>query len=126
MQEAQGAPSPQVRQLLAVIYAFEVVQDGERSLVTQDRLPASELFLLQQQLEAAPKRTLVAFGPGLLVYSNFQHARFAAQTIATVADVVTLREVVAGEESGADGVWTAANGGRYSAVPGGVRETIKD
>lgn len=126
MQAVQGAPSPQVRQLLAVVYAFEVVRDGERRLVTQDQLPASKVFLLQQQLEAAPKRTLVAFGPGLLVYSNFQHARFAAQTLATVAAAVALREVVAGEEPGADDVWTAANGGRYSAVSGGARETVKD
>lgn len=125
MPEGNATPPAPVRQLLAVIYGFEDFRDGERRLMLQQELPASAFTMLEQQLEAVPKRSLVDYGPGLLVYSNFQHARFAAQTVAKVAAYVALREVVAGAEPGAD-VWPAANGGRYSSVPGGLAETIKE
>lgn len=124
MPEGNATPPAPVRQLLAVIYGFEVFRDGERRLALQQELPASARAMLEQQLEAVPKRSLVDYGPGLLIYSNFQHARFAAQTVGTVAAYVALREVVAGAEAGAD-VWPAANGARYSSVAGGLSETIK-
>lgn len=125
MQKQNAAPPPPTQQLLAVVYAFAVFRDGERRLASQEQMPASTIFMLQQQLEAVPKRSLVDYGPGLLVYSNYQHARYAAQTVSTIADWVALREVVAGAEPGAEATWTAANGGRYSSVADGLRETIK-
>ena len=119
------------RRLLAVIYAFEVFRDGERRLVSEEQLPASTYEYLLQQLEAVPKRTLVDAGPGLLVYDNYQDARYAATTVAKVASRVALREVAAEAatgpvESQSDGEsWVAASGRRYAAVPDGVAETIK-
>ncbi|MDP9373110.1 MAG: hypothetical protein M3Q65_11800 [Chloroflexota bacterium] len=113
------------RQLLAVIYAFEISEGAGRRLVTEEEVPASTLFMVQPQLEAVPKRSLVDSGPGILVYNNFQDARYAAQTIAKVAMRVAMREVVAGAEPGADGVWATASGARYSGVPGGVAEVVK-
>src|SRR6266498_4146600 len=103
------------RQLLAVVYAFEVFQDGERRLVSEEQLPASTYEYLLQQLEAVPKRTLVDAGPGLLVYDNYQDARYAATTLAKLAARVDLREVVPEEAAGAAGgqgdgeSWVAAS-----------------
>ncbi len=113
------------RQLLAVIYAFEIFDGGERRLVTEEEVPASTRFMLEPQLAAVPKRSLVDYGPGILIYNNFQDARYAAQTVAKVALRVALREVAAGVEPGADGAWTAQSGARYSGVPGGLADVIK-
>lgn len=113
------------RQLLAVIYAFAVVRDGERHLVSQEDVPASTLLMLLPQLEATPKRALIAEGPGLLVYDNYRSARAAAQLLTTIAGHVALREV-APDDGGAEAeVWTAADGARYRAVPGGLVEIVK-
>jgi hypothetical protein len=121
MMQAQSADS----ELLAVVYAFEVYQNGERRLVAQGDAPASTAGYLQSQLGGVPKRTLVDSGPGLLVYNNYQSARQAAQTIVRLAARVELREVVA---AGADAVadYTAATGHRYAAKPGGLAEIVKD
>jgi hypothetical protein len=111
-------------ELLAVIYAFAVYQNGERRLVAQDGVPASTAGYLQSQLGGVPKRTLVDSGPGLLVYNNYQSARQAAQTIVRLAARVELREVVAaGTDSVAD--YTATTGRRYTAKPGGLAEIVK-
>ncbi|HEX5506703.1 MAG TPA: hypothetical protein VFW96_29065 [Thermomicrobiales bacterium] len=111
------------RRLLAVVYAFEGFQGGERRLVSQEEIPASKLFMVEQQLEAVPKRTLVAYGSGLLIYDDYQDARYAATTVARVAAYVAIREVAAGE--GAEG-WATADGARYAAVPGGLSEVVKE
>ncbi len=111
-------------ELLAVIYAFEVYQDGERRLVTQDGAPASTAGYLQSQLGGVPKRTLVDSGPGLLVYDNYQPARQAAQTIVRLAARIELREVVAASSDDPGG-WTAVTGRRYTAKPGGLAEIVK-
>ena len=124
---AAGAP----RQLLAVVYRFESYEGGERRLVTEEGVPASTLYYLLPQLESVPKRTLVDSGPGLLVYSTYQDARYAASVVTTLATHVGLREVAPlddamGRADGADGeVWTAASGARYVAVPGGMSEIVK-
>ena len=124
---AAGAP----RQLLAVVYRFESYEGGERRLVTEEGVPASTLYYLLPQLESVPKRTLVDSGPGLLVYSTYQDARYAASVVTTLATHVRLREVALlgdamGSAAGADGeVWTAASGARYAPVPGGMSEIVK-
>ena len=123
---AAGAP----RQLLAVVYRFESYEGGERRLVTEEGVPASTLYYLLPQLEAVPKRTLVDSGPGLLVYSTYQDARYAASTLTTLATHVALHEVAPmgaeGLAGGADGeVLTAASGVRYAPIPGGMREIVK-
>lgn len=122
---ARPQPRPGLRQLVAVIYAFETYRDGERQLMLQEELPASALGMVQPQLESAPKRALVDYGPGILVYSDYRAARAAAQGLTTVAAYVALREVVAGFEAGSADVWTVASGARYSAVVGGLSETVK-
>ena len=127
MAEAGGTP----RQLLAVVYAFAMYEGGERRLVTEDQLPASTLYYLLPQLEAVPKRTLVDSGPGLLVYSTYQDARYAASAVTTLATHVALHEVVsvvertAGAGEAGDELWAAAGGARYAAVPGGLSEIVK-
>ena len=124
---AAGAP----RQLLAVVYRFETYEGGERRLVTEEGVPASTLYYLLPQLEAVPKRTLVDSGPGLLVYSTYQDARYAASVVTTLATQVALHEVAPlgdamGSATGAAGdVWTAASGARYAPVPGGMSEIVK-
>jgi hypothetical protein len=121
MMQTQAAGS----ELLAVIYAFEVYQDGERRLVAQDGAPASTAGYLQAQLGGVPKRTLVDSGPGLLVYNNYQSARQAAQTIVRLVARVELREVVAGASADGAGDWTSVTGRRYTAKPGGLTEIVK-
>ena len=127
MREPAGAP----RQLLAVIYRFESYEGGQRQLVTEEGVPASTLYYLLPQLEAVPKRTLVDSGPGLLVYANYQDARYAASVVTSLATHVALREVApvdgatAGAGDGGGEVWTAAAGARYAAVPGGLSEIVK-
>ena len=123
-----GVTSPRVaerRQLLAVIYLFDGFAGGEQRPVAQEQLPASAQGMIEMQLQAVPKRTLVDYGPGLLVYDSYQDALFAARTIAKVAAHVALREVAAGETGGGE-VWTSASGGRYAGVPGGLAELVKD
>ena len=124
-QETSRQPAPGPHRLLAVLYTFEVYRDGEHRLVPQEQLPASRLERIQPQLESVPKRSLVDYGPGILVYNNYQDARQAAQSVSKVADHVALREVVAGAEAGAEAVWTAANGARYSSVDEGISGTVK-
>jgi len=119
--------SPRVaerRQLLAVVYAFDGFAGGEQRLVAQEQMPASAQGMIEIQLQAVPKRTLVDYGPGLLVYDSYQDALFAAQTIAKVAAHVVLREVAAGE-AGSGEAWTSVSGGRYGSVSGGLTELVK-
>ena len=112
-----------VRRLLAVVYAFERFEGGERRLVSQEEIPASQLFMFEQQLEAVPKRTLVAYGSGLLIYDDDQDARYAATTVARLASYVAIREVATG--TGAEG-WTTEDGARYVPVPDGLSEVVKE
>ena len=114
------------RQLLAVVYAFEGFQGGERRLVSQEEIPASKLFMVEQQLEAVPKRTLVAYGSGLLIYDDYQDARYAATAVARVAAYVAIREVAAGADDAVAEGWATADGVRYVAVPGGLSEVVKE
>jgi hypothetical protein len=122
---AEQVPLAGARQLLAVIYSFEVRVEGERRMVTEDGVSASTLAMLEPQLSAGAKRTRVAQGPGLVVFDNYQDARQAAQTIATIATHVEVCEVAAAP-SGTNEGWLAAGGTRYRAVPGGVAQLVKD
>ncbi len=116
------APLAGARQLLAVIYSFEVRVGGERRMVTEEGVSASTLAMLAPQLNAGAKRTRVAQGPGLVVFDNYQDARQAAQTIATIATHVEVCEVAPATGEG----WLTTDGTRYRAVPGGVTQIVKD
>ncbi len=118
------APPAATRQLLAVIYAFEVWEGGERRLVTEEGISASTLSMLQPQLHAVAKRTRVDQGPGLLVFADYKDARMAAQTVATIATHVVLREVAPADGAGGEG-WVGQGGARYVAVPGGVSQVVR-
>jgi len=122
---AEQSPPVGTRQLLAVIYSFEVRVGGERRTVTEEGVSASTLAMLQPQLSAGAKRTRVAQGPGLVVFDNYQDARQAAQTIATIATHVEVCEVVPATGGTNEG-WLAASGTRYRAVRGGVTQVVKD
>src|SRR5215217_6695091 len=108
-----------VRQLLAVVYAFAVWEDGERRLVTEEGVQASTQAMLLPQLDAVAKRSRVDQGPGLLVFDNYKDARQAAQTLATIATHVSMYEVAPATEVGEDG-WTGRAGAFYRPAPGGV------
>lgn len=122
---AEQAPPAGARQLLAVIYSFEVWVGGERRMVTEEGVSASTLAMLQPQLSAGAKRTRVAQGPGLVVFDNYQDARQAAQTIATIATHVEVCEVAPAIGGTIEG-WLTVGGMRYRAVPGGVAQIVKD
>lgn len=113
-----------VHQLLAVVYAFVVWERGEARLVTEEGISASTLGMFLPQLDAVAKRTRIDQGPGLLVFDNYQDARQAAQTLATIAGRVAIREVVATDAPG-DETWAGRDGTRYQAVPGGVSQVVK-
>ena len=121
--ESHAAPAG-VHQLLAVVYAFAAWEGGERRLVTEDGVAASTLAMFLPQLDAIAKRTRVDQGPGLLVFDNYRDARQAAQTLATIASHVVIREVAATGEPATDG-WTGSSGAHYQAVPGGVAQVVK-
>jgi len=118
------APVPIEPRFLAVLYAFAVWSGGERRLVTEERIAASALAMLQPQLDATARRTRVDQGPGLLVFDNYRDAFQAAQSLATVAATVEVREVVPTTEQRGEG-WSGANGARYSALPGGLVRSVK-
>lgn len=118
------SPPAGTRQLLAVIYGFEVWAGGERRVTTEDGISASMLGMLRSQLESVAKRTRVAQGPGLLVFDDYKDARQAAQTVASVATTVELREVTPATGDSGEG-WTAMDGSRYRAVAGGVAQVVK-
>lgn len=124
MQDSAHDPAPAPRQLLAVIYAFETYQDGQRRLVPQEELPASTLAMIEPQLAAVPKRTMLDYGSGLLIYDNYQDARYAATALAQIAQYVALREVALAAPAGADG-WLATSGAHYLPVEGGLSEVVK-
>ena len=119
---AQQGEATGASQLLMVSYRFEVWQGGERRLVTEDGISASMLGMLQPQLDAVAKRSRIAQGPGFLVFDNYKDARQAAQTVASVATVVELREVA--PVDGGDG-WTTSDGARFGAVAAGVAQVVK-
>jgi hypothetical protein len=108
----------------AVLYRFEVWEDGERRLVNEEAVPASTRAMLEPQLTSVPQRPLLARGPGWLVFADYQSARRAAQVLDATADSVELREVesAAGE---ADAPWVAADGTRFALVPGGLAQRVK-
>ncbi len=118
------APVPTEPRFLAVIYAFAVWSGGERQLVTEERIAASALAMLQPQLDAAARRTRVDQGPGLIVFDNYRDAFQAAQSLATVAATVDVREVTPTTEQRGAG-WTGADGVRYVALPGGLVRSVK-
>ncbi len=111
------------RQLLAVSYRFEVWSGGERRMVTEEGISASALGMLLPQLEAVAKRSRVAQGPGFLIFDNYKDARQAAQTIASVATTVELREIAPDDGTGAG--WLVVDGRRYRAVADAVAQVIK-
>ena len=121
---AQQGEATGASQLLAVVYRFEVWSAGERRMVTEEGIPASMLGMLQPQLHAVAKRSRVAQGPGFLIFDNYKDTRQAAQTIATVATTVEIREV-APVDGKSSGDWTAANGVSYRAVADGVAQAVK-
>lgn len=118
------APPPAAPRFLAVIYAFAVWSGGERRLVTEERIAASALAMLQPQLDAAARRTRVDQGPGLLIFDNYRDALQAAQSLATVAATVEVREVTPTTEERGEG-WRGADGARYVAPPGGLVRRVK-
>jgi hypothetical protein len=122
---ASQTPLAGARQLLAVIYSFEVLVGGERRMVTEDGVSASTLAMLAPQLNSGAKRTRVAQGPGLIVFDNYQDARQAAQAITSIATHVEVCEVAPVTGGTGEG-WLAADGTRYRAVPGGVTQIVKD
>lgn len=122
---AEQAPPVGTRQLLAVIYSFEVWIGGERRMVTEDGVSASTLAMLQPQLNAVAKRTRVAQGPGLIIFDSYRDARQAAQTIATIATHVEICTVVPVTGGATEG-WLTADGMRYRAVLDGVSQIVKD
>jgi hypothetical protein len=126
MQHSSPSPAPPPREsrFLAVIYAFAVWSGGERRLVTEERIAASALAMLQPQLDAAARRTRVDQGPGLLVFDNYRDALQAAQSLATVAAMVEVREVTPTTDQRGAG-WIGADGTRYAALPGGLVRSVK-
>src|SRR5436190_3204655 len=113
--------SVNVKQLLAVVYAFAVWEGGERRLVTEVGVQASTQAMLLPQLDAVAKRSRIDQGPGLLVFDNYKDARQAAQTLTSIATHVSLYEVAPATEVGEDG-WTGRAGAFYRPVPGGVAQ----
>lgn len=118
------------RQLIAVLYAFAVDLHGERRLVSQEQAPASTYFMLLPQLEAVPKRTLIDTDSGILIYDNYQDARYAATTVAKVAAQVVVREVALGTPetaapAGSEG-WSTASGAHYIPIAHGIQEVVKE
>lgn len=124
IQHSSPDPASAPRQLLAVVYAFETYQDGQRRFVPQEELPASTLAMIEPQLAAVPKRTMLDYGSGLLVYDNYQDARYAAAALAQVAPYVALREVAPGAPDSGES-WLATSGARYAPVEGGLSEVVK-
>ncbi len=120
----QPAPPPAEQRFLAVLYAFAVWSGGERRLVTEERIPASALAMLQPQLDATARRTRVDQGLGLLIFDNYRDAFQAAQSLATVAATVEVREVTPTTEQRGAG-WTGASGARYVALPDGLVRSVK-
>ena len=118
------APVPVEPRYLAVIYAFAVWSGGERQLVTEERIAASALAMLEPQLHASARRSRVDQGPGLLVFDNYRDALQSAQAIATVAATVEVREVTPSTEGRGAG-WTGADGTRYVALSGGLVRSVK-
>jgi hypothetical protein len=122
--EPLPAPAPDGSRFFAVIYAFAVWANGERRLVTEERVPASTVAMLQPQLHASAHRSRVDQGPGLLVFASYRDALQAAQAIATIATTVEVREVVPITEQRGEG-WRGADGTRYVALPGGLVRRVQ-
>ena len=110
---------------VAVLYRFEIWQNGERRLVTEDEVAASTRAMLEPQLSSVPQRSLLGHGPGWLVFDSYTSARRAAQAIASIATSVELREVAAGPGARGDSAWVAADGTRFAEVWGGLAQQVK-
>lgn len=108
--------------VVAVLYTFEDVTGGERRAIAPEDLPASKVAMLEPQLSAVPKRSMVDYGPGLLVYDDYQSARYAATTVATVASRVEIREVMLGGEN--ETGWRADSGAWFTPIAGGLSEVV--
>lgn len=108
--------------VVAVLYTFASITDGERRTIAPEDLPASKMAMLEPQLAAVPKRSMVDYGPGLLVYDDYQSARYAATTVAAVASRVEIREVTVGGEDGTG--WRADSGAWFTPLAGGLSEVV--
>lgn len=60
---------------VAVLYRFEIWQNGERRLVTEDEVSASTRAMLEPQFTAVPQRPLLGRGAGWLVFDHYTPAR---------------------------------------------------
>ncbi len=109
---------------VAVLYRFEIWQSGERRLVTQDEVAASTVAMLEPQLTSVPQVPLLARGPGWMIFQHYRAARQAAQVLEDTAASIELREVAAGDDE-TDSAWIAADGTRYTLVPGGLAQRVK-
>jgi hypothetical protein len=122
--EPSPAPMPDAPRLFAVIYAFAVWSGGERRLVTEERVAASTVAMLEPQLHASAHRSRVDQGPGLLIFANYRDALQSAQAIATIATTVEVREVTPTTEQRGEG-WVGVDGARYITLPGGLVRSVK-
>lgn len=120
--QMERSPEPVSDPLVAVLYSFEGIVDGARRSIALEELSASKVAMLEPQLAAAPKRSMVDYGSGLLVYDEYGDARTAASAIATVASRVELREVL--PVAGPTGDWRGESGVWFAAVPGGLHELV--
>ncbi len=110
---------------VAVLYRFEIWQNGERRLVTEDEVSASTRAMLEPQLTAVPQRPLLGRGPGWLVFDHYTPARQAAQALASNAASIELREVAASVDDTVSSAWIAADGTRFAPVHGGLAQRVK-
>ena len=110
---------------VVVLYRFEVWQNGERRLVTEDEVSASTRAMLEPQFTAVPQRPLLGRGPGWLVFDHYTPARQAAQALATNAASIELCEVTANRVETVSSAWITADGTRFTAVPGGLAQRVK-
>ena len=110
---------------VAVLYRFEIWQNGERRLVTEDEVSASTRAMLEPQFTAVPQRPLLGRGAGWLVFDHYTPARQAAQLLESNAASIELREVAVTPNAAANEAWIAADGTRFAAVPGGLTQRVK-
>ena len=108
---------------VAVIYRFEIWERGERRLVTEEEVAGSTLAMLAPQLNSVPHRPLLAKGPGWMIFTHYQAARQAAQTLGETVASIELREVAPAAD--ADGAWVAEDGTRYAVVVGGLSQRVR-
>lgn len=92
--------------------------------MTEEDVSGSTLAMLGPQLSAVPHRPLLGKGPGWMVFTHYHAARQAAQSLGDTAASIELREVAPAADN-VLGEWTAGDGTRYAAVPGGLVERVR-